>query len=141
MMKKFTALSAIVLLAACGQESVNEADFYTGKDVSYIVATNAGGGYDAYARMIGNYLQKYLAAENVIIRNVPGAGHIVGANTLWRSKPDGLTIGTFNAGLIYGQLTGKDGLNFDLREFEWIGKAAGEPRAIVVSDNCAIKSM
>ncbi len=116
-------------------------DYYQGKNVSYIVATNAGGGYDAYARLIGGYLEKYLNADHVIIRNVPGAGHIVGANTLARSKPDGLTIGTFNAGLIYGQLLGKKVMRFDLREFGWIGKAAGEPRAIIVSTKCQIKTI
>jgi len=30
------------------------------------------------------------------VRNVPGAGHIVGANTIYAAKPDGLTIGMFN---------------------------------------------
>lgn len=114
--------------------------FYEGRNVTYIVATAAGGGYDTYARHIAGYLQKYLKADNVIIRNVPGAGHIVGANTLWRSKPDGLTIGTFNIGLVYGQLTGKKAQQFDLGEFDWIGKAAGEARAIVVSKNCAFQS-
>ena len=116
-------------------------DFYQGKNVTYIVATNAGGGYDAYARLIGGYLEEYLNADHVLIRNVPGAGHIVGANTLARSKPDGLTIGTFNAGLIYGQLLGKKAMRFDLREFGWIGKAAGEPRAVIVSTKCQMKTI
>ncbi len=129
----YTIVSAPVLA------SVSE--YFEGKNVSYIVATNAGGGYDAYARLIGGYLEHYLNADHVIIRNVPGAGHIVGANTLARSKPDGLTIGTFNAGLIYGQLQGKKVMRFDLREFAWIGKAAGEPRAIILSATCTIKTM
>lgn len=130
----------LTLFLSSGQAVAVDTAYYNGKNVTYIVATNAGGGYDAYARLIGTYMQKYLAADNVIIRNVPGAGHIIGANTLWRSKTDGLTLGTFNAGLIYGQLLGQKVMQFDLREFEWIGKAAGEPRAIVASENCAIKS-
>ena len=116
-------------------------DYYVGKNITYIVATNAGGGYDAYARLIGGYLEQELNAEHVIIRNVPGAGHYIGANTLARSRPDGLTIGTFNAGLIYGQLTGNSALRFDLRNLGWIGKAAGEPRAMVVSARCEIKTI
>jgi tripartite-type tricarboxylate transporter receptor subunit TctC len=141
LLKALAASISLAALMSCSQDTDKSGNYYHNKDVSYIVATNAGGGYDAYARLIGNYLTKYLGADHVIIRNVPGAGHIVGANTLWRSKPDGLTIGTFNAGLIYGQLVGKAGMNFDLREFAWIGKAAGEPRSIVVSNNCAIKNM
>jgi len=112
--------------------------FYAGRDVSYIVATNPGGGYDAYARLIAPFFEKHLAADHVVIRNVPGAGHLVGANTLARSRADGLTIGTFNAGLIYSQLAGNRALRIDLRDFAWIGKAAGEPRAIVISSRCPI---
>jgi len=136
------AAIAILLAGSVLQAPVQAADneFYKGKNLTYIVATNAGGGYDAYGRLIGKYLEKYLEAGNVIIRNIPGAGHVIGANTLWTSKPDGLTIGTFNTGLIYGQILGREALRFDLKEFEWIGKAAGEPRSLVVSAECAIKT-
>lgn len=135
------ALSIAILVSSCSKPADDGANFYDGKTISYIVSTDPGGGYDTYARMIGNYLQNYIGADNVVVRNVPGAGHMVGANTLWRSRPDGLTIGTFNVGLIYGQLIGKGGIQFDLAEFEWIGKAAGEPRSIVVSNDCKIKSI
>jgi len=130
---------AIALLVGPKLQAIT--GYYEGRNVTYIVATNAGGGYDAYARLLGGYLEKHLNADHVIIRNVPGAGHLVGANTLARSRPDGLTIGTFNAGLIYGQLAGNEALRFDLRELGWIGKAAGEPRAVVVSSECPIKTM
>ncbi|MEJ2172691.1 MAG: Bug family tripartite tricarboxylate transporter substrate binding protein [Woeseiaceae bacterium] len=143
MRKTVVASFAIVLLAACSQDTGNsdDSDFYQGKTISYIVATDPGGGYDSYARLIGGYLQKYMPIDNVVIKNTPGAGHLVGANTLHRSKPNGLTIGTFNIGLIYGQLLGKAGMAFDLRDLAWVGKAAGEPRSIVVSNNCVIQSI
>ena len=134
MRSSVVVLVVATLLSSCSKPAADSGNFYSGKTISYIVSTDPGGGYDTYARMIGNYLQNYVGADNVVIRNVPGAGHMVGANTLWRSRPDGLTIGTFNVGLIYGQLVGKDGMQFDLRKFEWIGKAAGEPRSIVVSN-------
>jgi tripartite-type tricarboxylate transporter receptor subunit TctC len=132
---------AAILLSACAQEADDGSSFYKAKTISYIVSTDPGGGYDSYARLIGSYMQKNMPVDNVVIRNVPGAGHLVGANTLHRSKPDGLTIGTFNMGLIYGQLLGKQGMAFDLRELEWVGKAAGEPRSIVVSKECPIKNI
>lgn len=132
---------AVSLLGACAQDASDDSDFYRAKTISYIVATDPGGGYDSYARLIGNYMQDNMTVDNIVIRNVPGAGHLVGANTLYRSKPDGLTIGTFNIGLVYGQLTGKEGMTFDLRDLEWIGKAAGEPRSIVVSRDCPIQTI
>ena len=132
---------AAFLLGACAQEASDDSDFYQAKTISYIVATDPGGGYDSYARLIANYMQENMPVDNIVIRNVPGAGHLVGANTLHRSKADGLTIGTFNIGLVYGQLVGKEGMTFDLRDLEWIGKAAGEPRSIVVSKDCPIQSI
>ncbi len=76
----------------------------------------------------------------MIYKNLPGAGHIIGANTLYKSKPDGLTIGTFNTGLIYAQILQRDGIQFDLNEFSWIGKAATDPRVMVLSNNSGFES-
>jgi len=118
-----------------------ETDFFKDKRMTYIVATNAGGGYDAYGRLIGKYLEKHLEAGNVLINNIPGAGHIIGTNTLWKAKPDGLTIGTFDVSLIYSQILGRDSVRFDLKEFEYIGKAAGEARTVIVSTQCDIKTV
>jgi len=114
-------------------------EFYKGKTITYIVSTSPGGGYDTYARLIGKYLEKHLGAK-VLVKNIPGAGHIVGTNTLAASKPDGLTIGTFNTGLIYAQVLDRKGVKFDLRQFGWIGKAAADPRALVLGKESGLKT-
>jgi tripartite-type tricarboxylate transporter receptor subunit TctC len=106
--------------------------FYKGRVLSYIVATKPGGGYDAYARLIGKYLQKHLPGTTVVIKNVPGAGHIIGANETYLAKPDGLTIGTFNTGLIYSQIIGQSGIRFDLTKFSWVGKGNSELRVLLM---------
>src|SRR5690349_15567901 len=116
------------------------ADFFKGKTVNYIIATAPGGGYDLYGRLVSEYMQKHLPGSTFVPRNMPGAGHIIGANFLYASKPDGLTIGTFNTGLIYNQLVGVDALKADLTKMSWIGKASTDPRAIVISTNSPIKT-
>jgi tripartite-type tricarboxylate transporter receptor subunit TctC len=118
-----------------------DADYFKGKTLSYIVATGPGGGYDTYGRLIARYLQKYLTGSRVLVRNLPGAGHIVGANTIYAAKPDGLTIGMFNTGLIYDQLIKRQGVMFDLAKFSWIGKAADDTRALMVSNTSGLKSI
>ena len=55
------------------------------------------------------------------------------------SKPDGLTIGTFNTGLIYAQILGQDGIQFDLDKFSWVGKAASDARVIVLEKDSGFK--
>ena len=133
--------AAAVLAVAAGAGTAEAAEFYRGKDVTYIVATSPGGGYDTYARLIARFLEKHLEADRVVVRNLPGAGHLVGTNTLWASDPDGLTIGTFNTGLIYAQILQRDGVQFDLRQMSWIGKAAADPRALVVGAESGFDSV
>jgi tripartite-type tricarboxylate transporter receptor subunit TctC len=108
-------------------------EFFRGKTITYIVATGPGGGYDTYGRLLVRYMPKYLPGARFIVRNIPGAGQIVGTNTIYVARPDGLTFGTFNTGLIYSQLLGLDGLRFDLSKMSWIGKMAEEGRSLVIA--------
>jgi tripartite-type tricarboxylate transporter receptor subunit TctC len=113
-------------------------DFYKGKTVNYIVATGPGGGFDSYGRLVAQFMQKYLPGSTFVVQNMPGAGHMLGANYIAGSQADGLTIGTFNTGLVYSQLAGVSGARFDLGKMSWIGKAASDPRAIIVSKDSGI---
>lgn len=114
--------------------------FFKGKVINYIVATKPGGGYDTYARVIGKYMQKFIPGVTVVVRNVPGAGHIIGANEIYFAKPDGLTIGTFDTALIYSQIAGFQGIKFDLAKYSWIGKASSETRVLIVGVNTPYKT-
>ena len=136
-MRKTLAATALACLAALPGWAQG---YFEGKTVTYIIATNPGGNYDAYGRLIGRHLEEELGADKLIFKNLPGAGHIIGANTLFASKPDGLTIGTFNTGLIYAQILQRGGIKFDLSEFSWIGKAAADPRVMVLSTNSGFES-
>jgi tripartite-type tricarboxylate transporter receptor subunit TctC len=120
-------------LAAEGKE------FYKGKTVTIIVCTAPGGGYDFYGRMLAQYMEKHLPGSTFIVRNMPGAGHMIGANYLYASKPDGLTLGTFSLSVIYYQLGGREGVRYDLGKMSWIGKAASDSRALVVAKHTGIK--
>lgn len=134
------ALAALALPAALPAAAQDGADFFDGKTVTYIVATDPGGGYDTNGRLVAEFMQKHLPGSTFVVQNMPGAGHLIGANTIYASEPDGLTIGTFNTGLIYNQVIGKEGVQFDLGEMSWIGKVASEPREIVVSTQSGIES-
>ncbi len=134
-----TGLGLTFLLAAPALAA--DSEMFRGKTITYIVATGPGGGYDTYGRLIARYLQKHLPGSRVLVRNVPGAGHIVGANTIYAAKADGLTIGMFNTGLIYDQLLKRQGVLFDLNKFSWIGKAADDTRALMVSKTSAFKNI
>jgi tripartite-type tricarboxylate transporter receptor subunit TctC len=115
--------------------------FFKGKTLTYVVATDAGGGYDTYGRLVAKYLARQLQMDTVVVKNISGGGHIRGAHAIFTANPDGLTQGTFNTGVIYAQLIGRKGLPVDLRRMSWIGKAGLEPRVLTVSAKAGVRSL
>jgi tripartite-type tricarboxylate transporter receptor subunit TctC len=135
-------LLAFVLAASALALPVQAApsDMFRGKTMTYIVATGPGGIYDTHARILTRFLAPYLPGVRILVKNVPGAGHMVGANTLYAARPDGLTIGTFNNGLIYDQLLKRPGARFDLTKMTWLGKATSDTRALILATNSGFRS-
>lgn len=132
--------SLVGLSAASLMAADQGAEFYRGKTVTYVVATSPGGGHDFYGRLVSRHMEKQLPGSTFIIRNVPGAGHLLGANTVYASKPDGLTIGTFSTGLTVSQIVGKEGVRFDLTKMSWIGKGAADTRVLLIADKSGFKN-
>lgn len=130
-----TGAAMAISLVTAPAHAQSGAEFFKGKTITYIVATAPGGGYDNYARLIVEPMQKALPGSTIIVKNVPGAGHLIGANAIYAAKPDGLTIGTFNTGLIYNQLIDRKGVKLDLTKMSWVGKAASDPRVMILSGN------
>lgn len=128
------ALPAITPAAA-------ESALFDGKTITYVVATKPGGGYDTMGRLVARYLEKHLPGSRVIVKNVPGAAHLIGAKMINAADPDGLTIGSFNTGLISMQLVNADFGDLDLARMSWIGKAAVESRILVVSARSDLQSL
>src|SRR5574341_1444939 len=97
--------------------------FFKGKTIRVVVAFSAGGGFDAYSRMIARYMGKHIPGDpNIVVENMPGAGGLVAAKHIYNlAKPDGLTIGNVHGNLVMGQILGREGVDLDTRKFEWIG--------------------
>ena len=117
--------------------------YYKGKVVKMVLGHSPGGGYDAYTRLIGRHLGKYLPGNpSVVVENMPGAGSMISANYNYNvAKADGLTIGHFSGGLIAQQLLGQPGIKFDARKFEYIGAPAQDNYAIGLTKASGITSM
>ncbi len=142
-MKKLLALlmtSAIYLasLPAAAQEA-----FYKGKTLRIVVGTSAGGGFDAYTRMIARHFGRHIPGNpNVIVENMPGAGHRIGANHVYKiAKPDGLTLGHFQGGLFLAQAMGEEGIQFDALKYEFVGAPVKDNRACAVTKASGIGNM
>ena len=128
-----TARTLVAVLALAASLPAT-AQSFAGKTVTIIVGYKPGGGYDATARLLARYLPNHLAGKpTVIVQNMPGGNSIIAANHLYNvAKPDGLTVGTFNRNLPIAQLTGVQGVKFDVRKFAWIGSAANETTILAI---------
>lgn len=134
------------VLASCQRttpagRSADDAAFFAGRAITYVVAANPGGGFDTYARLVAKYLERHLPGVRIDVRDVPGASNVIGTNETFAATPDGLTIGTFTAGVIYPQIVGEAGVRFDLGAMSWIGNAASEPRVLAVSRRSGLQTI
>ena len=141
MKRNFLLVSLTALLLMVSAQMGNAAPFYEGKTIKLIVTTKPGGGFDFYGRLAAQYMAKYLPGSTIIVKNVPGAGHILGCNMLYVSKPDGLTFGTFERALIVAQIAGIKGVKYDLHKMSWLGSPASDPRVLAVSKNTPFKTL
>ena len=128
----FSLAFVLLLLPLLANHAVAK-PFYEGKTIRLIVATNPGGGYDFYGRLAARFMQKHLPGSTIIVKNVPGAGHIIGCNEVYHAKPDGLTFGTFNRALPLAQVAGLKGIKFDLAKMTWLGSASSEIYSLVTT--------
>src|SRR6201988_449237 len=134
---------ATFLLLAVPSLGRTQTPYYRGNTMGLIVGTAAGDRYGLYARALALYLGKYLPGNpNVIVQNMPGAGHMIAANYIDTvAKPDGFTLGAINAGLYFEQLIGRPEVKFDWTKFTWIGNATKSPQVLYMRADAPFKSI
>jgi tripartite-type tricarboxylate transporter receptor subunit TctC len=133
----------VVLSVAVGAARADDtmSAFYKGKTVSIIVGSAAGGGYDAYARLISRHLGKHIpGSPSVIVSNMPGAGGNVAATYVYNgAAKDGTVIGAFQSNVILQPLLGKTAVKHDPSKFFYLG-SANDDVYICVAKRSAVHS-
>jgi len=143
-MKRMLCVAVIIIgLLVIADGSFAAAPFYQGKTVRVTVGFSAGGGFDLWARVVARHLGKNIPGNpTVIVENVTGAGGLIQTNQLFKgTKPDGLTIGHVNGGLVLSQMLGQPGYDFDPQKFIYIGAANKENAVLVFGKKGGITSV
>ncbi|MGE9010204.1 tripartite tricarboxylate transporter substrate binding protein [Leptospira interrogans] len=134
-------LSALLALAACLALSTQPAFAgYPDRTIRIVVPFAPGGGTDVIARTLAQEMAKDLGAS-IIIENKPGAGTIIGTQSVAASAPDGYTLlmGTF-ANAVNPSLNTK--LPYDAhRDFAAVALIARSFNLVVVNPASPIKSI
>jgi tripartite-type tricarboxylate transporter receptor subunit TctC len=139
---KSLALVGAAFLALCGSSQAS--DFYAGKKIDFIIGSDAGGGYDIYARTISKHLPRFIqGGPTMIPRNMPGAGSGTAAANLFRLAPkDGTTIGAIFPGIIMGPLFEERAGNlFDPTKFNYLATADSGTRVCITGPRSKVKTI
>jgi tripartite-type tricarboxylate transporter receptor subunit TctC len=140
----FIVAALVVATGAARADAVE--DFYKGRTISVYIASGPGGGYDAYGRLLAQYLVAHLPGHPQSVPvNMPGAGGRTLANFLYNKAPqDGTAIGILQAPIIMDRLLYGDsaqGALYDPRKFSWIGSLDQFTPIAVVWNTYGIKTI
>jgi tripartite-type tricarboxylate transporter receptor subunit TctC len=130
-----------VLICVCAQVGLAQAqDKYPSRPVRIIVPSPPAGGTDIIARVLA---QKFSTAfgQQFIVENRPGAGNMIGIESVARSAPDGYTLLMVPSTLALNSVLYKK-VNYDpIKDFAPITIAATAPNVLVVNPTVPAKTL
>ena len=105
MIRTMLFVFGLFMLAAIVPDNA-QAQFYKGKTITMIVNYPAGGPTDLEGRIVALHLPAHIPGNpTIVVKNVGGAGGLIGSNQLGEAAPNGESIGFFTLD-IPGQLIG-----------------------------------
>ena len=134
-------LSSCVLVTGGASQ---ETSFWARKQITIVVASTAGGGYDSYARLLGRHMGRHVpGAPGFTVVNMTGAGGNLAAKHLSNTLPrDGTAMALVLPGTITGGLfTGKDQLGYDPSRLVFLGSANAEVDACWVRADTGARTL
>jgi tripartite-type tricarboxylate transporter receptor subunit TctC len=135
------AIAAGAIDRAPAQEA--NAQFFRGKQISLIVGSTAGGGYDIYARLLARHMPKYIPGKPVIVAsNMPGAASNTAAAYIYNVAPkDGTVIGALQTAAVLDPLFGDPArMKHDASKFVYLGSATIDYYICIARADAAVKS-
>ena len=122
-MRLVFVLMAALMMGAAPAESQSTADFYRGKSISLIIGFGEGGGYDLSARLVAQYLPRFIPGNpSIVPRNMPGASSVRAVEYFHNVAPrDGTALGFFISTITLDKATDRS-LKYEPERFTWIGR-------------------
>src|SRR5262245_4178653 len=119
-----------------------ENDFYKGRQISWILSADVGGGYASYARAFAPFFAGHIPGKpTIVIQHMPGAGGIRAMNYFESVAPrDGTTLGLVHSSVPFAPLFGIKGAKFDPRKMHWIGSLDANTAICIAWHASKIKS-
>ena len=120
-MNSATCVITLALVTAVPATAIAaDAVSFAGKRIEVMIPFAPGGGSDVYIRALQPFLEKHLPGKpTIIVRNVPGAGGIPGANQFQtRAKTDGTDAIVVSASTVANYVFEKSKVRYELDKWE-----------------------
>ncbi|MDF2119768.1 tripartite tricarboxylate transporter substrate-binding protein [Roseiarcaceae bacterium H3SJ34-1] len=143
LLARTTIVISLLLGALPCHSQEDVAAFYHGKTLEMLVPTTAGNDFDLRARLLVRFMPDHIPGHPTFItRNMPGGGGIVAMNHMASRVPrDGTTLHIMFPSVGALQAIGTPEINFDLRQFRFIGNTSTSPNVMTVWHTSGIKTL
>jgi tripartite-type tricarboxylate transporter receptor subunit TctC len=137
------ARARMLAIAACAALPVaahgQPAEF---KSLNILVGSAAGGGYDAYARVLARHIGRHIPGQpNIVVQNMPGASSLKAVQYLDSGAPkDGSVMTAFNPGVLNESLLNADKIRFKFSDVAFVGSITRDLRACYAWGATGIKT-
>jgi tripartite-type tricarboxylate transporter receptor subunit TctC len=117
-----------LVLAAAFFAQARAGDYYEGRTINLIVGNNSSGGYAITARLLAQYMSRYIPGQpKIVVQYMPGASGLTLANYMLSAAPrDGFTIGEPLSNIPFAPVVGTTPVDFHAGDFTWIGASYGK---------------
>lgn len=135
-------LLLVLAAMATSPAGAQSSDFYRGKQITFMVGSSPGGGYDAVARLVARHLGKHIPGNPaIIVENTPGGGSVTMTNRIYRvERQDGTVLGLVQRGVLLAQLTKQPNVQFDTTKLNWIGSVSPDTSLVVAWYTAPVKT-
>ena len=138
-------IRALMALAACAFMAPLPAlaqTLHDGKTIRMIVGSDAGGGFDTFARLYSRHLGRFIpGAPTIIVQNMPGAGSAnAAAYVASAAAKDGSVIAALNPGGLIAPLFEGRAATFDAAKLQYLASADTTARVCFTQKNSPVKT-
>lgn len=115
--------------------------FYQGKQVKMLIGGGAGGTYDTFGRMVVRHMGKHIPGQPLIIpQNMPGAGGIAAASSLYTGVQDGSVFAALPRPATLDPLLSDRKFEYDAQKLKWLGSLSVETNMIITWHTSKVKT-
>jgi tripartite-type tricarboxylate transporter receptor subunit TctC len=115
------------------------AQAYPNRPIRLVIPYSPGGVVDTVGRVLGMHLAAELG-QTVVAENKPGAGGILGTDTVARERPDGYTLLIMDPAIVINP-TLQTNISYDLfRQLDTLSVISSSPEVLVVAPALSVRT-